>query len=237
MNPAWGFLLVDLRGHGDSHGASGPHNLSSCAQDIQNLCTSLNLRPSVAWGHSFGGKVVLRYAENHGSDLRQVWVLDTPFDATPEGIDIHGQSVGLLIKILGSVPMPCLEREDALNPIRKAGFPEMICQWMTTNLMRCDGGFRWRFDLDVIGSLYVDYHVSDMWSAVLGDKPNTGFHLVYGGKSDRWNAENMGRARALEARGTLDIHPMHEAGHWVHVDDPEGLRRILNPWLKRLDAQ
>jgi len=225
---------MDLRGHGESHGAEAPHTLSSCAEDIKNLCASLALQPSVAWGHSFGGKVVLQYAQNHGAHLKAAWVLDAPFDATPPGVDLGAQSVGLLLQILRAIPMPCAQREAALEPIKDAGFPGGVCQWMTTNLVRCDGGFRWRFDLDVVDPLYANYHASDMWPAVLGGAPDTGFHLVYGGKSDRWNADNLGRARALEARGTLDIHPMKDAGHWLHVDDPNGLKAILTRGLQRL---
>ena len=60
--PGWRFALVDLRNHGASAGAPGPHTLSACADDLERLAEQLGAAPEVVIGHSFGGKVALEVA-------------------------------------------------------------------------------------------------------------------------------------------------------------------------------
>eukprot|EP00277_Geminigera_cryophila_P017026 CAMPEP_0179457796 /NCGR_PEP_ID=MMETSP0799-20121207/41490_1 /TAXON_ID=46947 /ORGANISM="Geminigera cryophila, Strain CCMP2564" /LENGTH=179 /DNA_ID=CAMNT_0021258693 /DNA_START=375 /DNA_END=911 /DNA_ORIENTATION=- len=65
--PDYQFILVDMRGHGESHapGKFGTHNsdhtVDVCAQDLENLCKHLGCAPDVVIGHSFGGKVALHF--------------------------------------------------------------------------------------------------------------------------------------------------------------------------------
>ena len=33
-----------------------------------------------------------------------------------------------------------------------------------------------------------------------------------------------------------EFHVLRDAGHWLHVDNPEGLRDVLAPELARLEA-
>ena len=54
-------------------------------------------------------------------------------------------------------------------------------------------------------------------------------HLVIGGRSASYNPAERARAAQLAARPnsrvTADVLP--GAGHWVHVDDPEGLYALV----------
>ena len=68
---------MDLRNHGRSGAAEAPNTLSTCAQDLWALGEEVG-HPDVLIGHSFGGKVVLKYLEDcdeHNPD--QVWLLDS----------------------------------------------------------------------------------------------------------------------------------------------------------------
>ena len=60
-HPHWQALLVDHRGHGASEEGGEPHDLESCAEDLNQLLHGLSLRPDVVCGHSFGGKVALAF--------------------------------------------------------------------------------------------------------------------------------------------------------------------------------
>ncbi|KAJ6348769.1 hypothetical protein OIU77_006363 [Salix suchowensis] len=82
--PAWQFLLVDLRCHGDSASIKkkAPHTVASTAFDVLKLVAQLRITPRVLIGHSFGGKVALSMVEQAAKPLAQsvrVWSLD----ATP----------------------------------------------------------------------------------------------------------------------------------------------------------
>lgn len=89
--PAWQFLLVDLRCHGDSASIRkrGPHTVASTAFDVLKLVAQLRITPRVLIGHSFGGKVALSMVEQAAKPLAQsvrVWSLD----ATPGKVRAGG---------------------------------------------------------------------------------------------------------------------------------------------------
>src|SRR5689334_12030746 len=52
--PGWGFLLVDLRMHGQSQGAPPPHTIAATAEDLMRLTAQLGLPIGGVLGHSFG---------------------------------------------------------------------------------------------------------------------------------------------------------------------------------------
>jgi pimeloyl-ACP methyl ester carboxylesterase len=54
--PEWQFVLLDSRGHGESIGASEPHTLRECAEDIARLAAALGRAPDITIGHSLGGE-------------------------------------------------------------------------------------------------------------------------------------------------------------------------------------
>ena len=73
--PNWGFVLVDLRGHGQSLGAPPPHTVEASAQDLVHLGTHLGLEIRGIMGHSFGGKVALAHAGLRPDELGVVLFL------------------------------------------------------------------------------------------------------------------------------------------------------------------
>ena len=62
-HPHYQALLVDHRGHGASEPGAPPHTLEACAADVHELLRSLNLKPDILCGHSFGGKIALAYVK------------------------------------------------------------------------------------------------------------------------------------------------------------------------------
>ena len=44
----------------------------------------------------------------------------------------------------------------------------------------------------------------------------------------RWSESQWERLRKAEtSQGGLKLHILENAGHWLHADNPEGLRRLL----------
>jgi pimeloyl-ACP methyl ester carboxylesterase len=50
-------------------------------------------------------------------------------------------------------------------------------------------------------------------------------------RSDRWTPELRARARALPPSARVTYHELPNAGHWVHVDNPDGLLALLRQHL------
>src|SRR5688572_3872237 len=81
--PDWVVRLIDLRHHGASQGFSPPHTIASAAGDIAELGNHTGESPTAILGHSFGGKVALKYAGEHAGTLQQVWIIDSTPDVRP----------------------------------------------------------------------------------------------------------------------------------------------------------
>jgi len=220
--PSWTFVLVDLRNHGDSGSAPPPHTIAATADDLAALAARVG-RPQIVIGHSFGGKVAACYAARHPDGLARVWVLDSRLDAVPATDD---NEVAQVIEALRDVAVPLQRREDLVGALVAQGFSAPLAQWMTTNLRRADGGLVWAFDLPGVAQMIEDYWRIDL--EPLLEDPRLPLSLVRAGRSDRWDPATVARYRE-RAHAGVDHHVLADAGHWVHVDDPEGLLDLLLP--------
>ena len=201
----WTFELVDLRAHGRSPALDPPHTVQACARDL------LALGPADAViAHSFGGKVALAYGQL--ADVDPIWVLDaSPAPLPPEALH---NDVAQVIAALAEVPVPLATRSELIEFLSAKGFSRPITLWMTTNLTHGDGGLVWRFDLPAVRALIADYFHLDAWPWV-------------DSRTRLLRAENGGRWRDLdrfEAHGGVVLP---DSGHWVHVDNPDGLLDLI----------
>jgi non-heme chloroperoxidase len=60
-------IAMDRRGHGRSGQASGGHDMSTYAADVDAVVKKLDLRDAIHIGHSTGGGEVARYVARHGA--------------------------------------------------------------------------------------------------------------------------------------------------------------------------
>ncbi len=223
--PDWRFVLIDLRGHGDSHGLIGPHTIESCADDLISLCSEIGHTPSLVIGHSFGGKVALAYGRRQPEALQAIWSLDSP-----PGVDTiaSGISIDRVIDTARSAPTPLSHRLAAVPHFEEAGYDRSVASWMTTNLKRSGDGFVWRFDLDVIEELLNDYRQDSLWSFLEDPDRRVTVNFLLAGRTTWWRGPVQDRLMALDRSF---VHELSEAGHWVHIDDPDGLVQALSTSL------
>jgi esterase len=222
--PAWGFVLVDLRMHGQSQGAPPPHTLASAAGDLNRLEEHLALPVAGVMGHSFGGKVALAYAAARPRPLEQAWVLD----ASP-GVrrDRAGMTEGV-VRMLREMPATLPSRERFLELVTARGYPRAIADWLAMNVRRDDDGFRLRLDLDAVEALLDDYFTVDLWPVLERAEAARVFHVVVAERSDAFDDADRARLAEIAARApNVHVHLIAGAGHWVHVDAPDALFAVV----------
>ncbi|HSL71435.1 MAG TPA: alpha/beta hydrolase [Longimicrobiales bacterium] len=220
--PEWGVRLIDLRQHGASQGLPRPHTVAAAARDLEELADQLGEAPAGVLGHSFGGKVALMYAREHGADLRQLWVIDsTPEARTPAG------SAWQMLELIQSAPPTYASREELIALISGHGFALPVAQWMATNLRRADAHYEWRFDLAAIEELLTDFFRVDLWDVIESEDRPAELHIVKARESSVLSPDAVTRIRAAAERNTRVHYHEIAGGHWVNAENPAGLHELL----------
>ena len=170
--------------------------------------------------------MALAYAQHHGRHLDAVWTLDSP---PGKGVTASGRHfMDSLLTQLREIPMPIPSRQLVVSQLIDHGFGKAVGYWMTTNLRRIDEGFEWRFQLPVIEALLNDYWQCDFWQFLEDPERRPEVHVMLAGKTDWWKGATLER---FEANPRVHVHHLPTAGHWVHIDDPDGMLAALSTSL------
>jgi len=225
LRPEYQLCLVDLRHHGASQGAPPPNTLEACARDLAALVEQLGREPQVVAGHSFGGKTSLMFAKLYPERARQIWVLDSnPGSQEPS----DENEVMRVIRAVRATTTPAPDRNSVVTELMGQGLSSGTSNWLATNLERGPNGLVWRFNLDAIHELMLDYFRVDLWPVLESGATNSDFRVVVAEHSDRWAPENRARLQALAASsGHAELHIVPNAGHWLHVDNPAFLLELM----------
>ena len=240
--PDWGWLLVDLRMHGESVGRDAyqpPHDLAAAADDIDRLLDHLQLTPAAMLGHSFGGKVAMRWLQTPHRQPCEAWIID----ASPATAGRTGQANDML-RIIRQLPKVFDDRNVAIEALVAEGVSKPVAQWMAMNLIPISaaeqaasdarfegppsGAMTWRFDVDAIDAMLTSYGAADLWD-VVETRPHAGaLHIVRGGKSQVIDEQAWSRVvRQAASDADLHAHLIASVGHWVHVEAPDALAVLM----------
>lgn len=179
-------LVLEHRGHGESHGMVGNNTVENCASDLEALLAHTGLDPALVSAHSFGGKVALKYIERRmqlqsstspnsmeggwSGPLRHVWVLDSlPGVYTSDRPDT-ANSVFRVLEELSDLPQEFESRDWAVTELQARGIALPVALWLGTSVVpvpaRGTKGprrARFGFDIAVIQDLFADFVALDMW--------------------------------------------------------------------------
>lgn len=237
--PDWGALLVDLRQHGGSQGFAPPHTVGAAVDDLVAL-GSAEVPAAAVLGHSFGGKVALALAARRPAGLRQVWVVDS----TPEARE-PGGTAWRMLEVVRGLPDAFASREELVDALEAAGFARPVGQWMATNLVPADGALSWRFDLDALEALMLDFFRLELWGVIEQPPPGVAIHVVKASESNvlspaairRIESASEERAAREEIRhgedesgsqrhGAVTLREV-VGGHWLNAENPTALIDLL----------
>lgn len=228
-------LSLDVRGHGNSPSYPAPHTFNTCTRDIFETLQSLDLigerSPVAICGHSLGGRIALHYSNElmqQSSSLgikspRQTWILDSvPGQPDP--------SVHSVIKAISSIPLPVSSKSELSKTLKeKYNMNKTIAMWMASNLKPAEGGFEWIFDLDIANELLTNFSKQNFHEMIENVATQQEVHLVMAGRNKEWTQEIVVGLENIQRNplGRFQMHNLEKAGHWVHVDDLEGLLELM----------
>jgi esterase len=222
-DPSLAVHLVDLRLHGRSRSSTPPHHVRACAHDLVALESTLAQPVIGVLGHSFGGKVALAYHAER-PELARVITLDSDPGSRPDRVG--SEQTTAVLEMLARAPHQYARREDFIEYVHSEGHSRAIADWLAMNLERGPDGFQLQIDLAGIHALLDSYFSVDLWSVL--EQSRARLDVVIGGRSRVWDQTHRERLDALAAhKPSLRVHVLADAGHWVHVDDPAGLRAAL----------
>lgn len=226
------FFLPDLRLHGDSQGFAPPHSIAAAADDVVTLVRKLGGVTRLI-GHSLGSKVATVAAHKlaahklvasdgaHESVLRSLWLIDGTPSAEPGGW--QRSSGARVLDTLRKLGTEFETRERFLTQLQGEGFSKAIAEWLAMNLQSTvRGRAHFGLDLDAVEELLSGYFDVDNWNR-LETLTNIDKHLVVGADSDVVSRADQARFAALG-----EVHTIEGAGHWVHVDQPQALLKLLS---------
>jgi len=217
----WGVQLVDLRMHGGSQDAPPPHTIDASAADVAALASAMadEHKPVRAVsGHSFGGKVALRYRGMQPDTLMQTWMLDASPSARDDAfMDPNNTVVGVL-NMLDALPTTFAAREEFITAVTQKGQAKPLAQWLAMNLEKVDDAYEFKLDLTAIRELLTSYYQADLWNLVGGDQDGE-LRVVAAGKSSALSDDDKTRMRTASVElAEVHIHELPDSGHWVHID-------------------
>jgi pimeloyl-ACP methyl ester carboxylesterase len=176
-----------------------------------------------------GGKVALALLRRHPASIRDVFLLDS----NPGAMPAPDATVELVLGVLSSLPFPFPTQQAFWEAAVGGGLSSMLARWLGMSLERRADGYHFGPSLSAIRELYEDYLRQDLWPVLESVPAEVRVGVLLGGRSPSF-AELQPRFEALaQARPNVRLAVLPHAGHWVHVDDPEGTFAFVSEALGR----
>jgi pimeloyl-ACP methyl ester carboxylesterase len=211
-------VALDQRGHGRSERAPADRSPEAFVTDAELWIDRLALAPVVVVGQSLGGVTALRLAAHRPGLVSALVVCE----ATPAASTDSDEPVRTW---LASWPVPFPADAHALAFF---GGDTLFARAWTAGLERRDDGLHPAFDADVLLDALAQATARDWWAEWSTIRCPTLIVRALDG-APRDEVEKM---LALQPEATLA--EIADAGHDVHLDQPERWQAALEPFLAGL---
>jgi esterase len=210
-------ISVDLRNHGRS-----PHhdsqNYVDMAEDLIELCDSLNLKSIRLLGHSLGGKVAMQFATQYPERIEQLIVVDIAIRTYPD-------AQTYLIDAMLAVDLTMMQSRGEVDQVLSSTIESArVRQFLLMNLIKVDGNLQWRINLPALKANYPAIRQAVCESTQL-NKPSL---FIRGERSDYVRDEDVEQIKTHFTKAQFASLP---AGHWVHAEQPEAFIAVVEKFL------
>ncbi|EGU48190.1 esterase YbfF [Vibrio ichthyoenteri ATCC 700023] len=211
-------LSIDLRNHGQSS-HSRDHSYADQAHDVAQLITHLAIERFTLIGHSMGGKVAIKVAEQLESQVEQLIVLDmAPVAYTQHR---HTNVFAGLKAVEAHKPT---DRKQAMAILAEHIEIEGVRQFLSKSLYKHDDHLAWRFN---VANLWDNYDNIIGWQPI--NKIATATLFIKGADSDYLLPAHQAQIQAQFQH--VKAHVIANTGHWLHAEKPAEVLRTIRKFI------
>jgi pimeloyl-ACP methyl ester carboxylesterase len=212
-------LAPDARGHGRSERRPDDVSADAFARDAAWWLERLARGPATVVGQSLGGITAMLVAAARPELARSLVVAEATPEAEPRAVDA-------VARWLASWPTPFASDGDALAFF---GGETLRARAWSAGLERRAGGLWPAFDADVLVAALTASQEHDHWDAwTQGACPALVVRATAGAPCDEVR-------RMLSTRPRARLAEIADAGHDVHLDQPERWRSVVLEFICALD--
>ncbi|CEG35582.1 alpha beta hydrolase domain-containing protein 11-like [Plasmopara halstedii] len=170
---------------------------------------------------------------------RQVWALDT-LPGTGEN-DFASRDLLDLIEtilfVLKKFSGPIRSKAELIKGLQEHGIAFDEAQWLTSNLRRISKSpelYEWKMNADVVKDLFQSFLATDLWPFIEHldaiKRNDVEIHVVHASNNNMWTPNILHRLDALREKHVYH-HLLEKSGHWVHIENPDGLLKIFQSYM------
>jgi esterase len=219
LSDKYTIFLVDQRNHGRSF-HHPEMNYDLMAQDIKNFMDHHWVFETFLLGHSMGGKVAMQLALNYPDLVKKLIVIDIAPKA------YRGNHEDLFNIMLKLEPGQHSNRKDLLTELETRIGDNRLFRFLSKNIKRDrNGSYGWKMNFP---SIYKNYQnlLEAPEATNIFENPSL---FVRGSDSDYIMPRDEDLIKSKFPNVTYKN--IEGAGHWVHIDAPEKLVRIIETFL------
>jgi esterase len=199
-------LTMDLPNHGES-----PHidrfDYDLMAEAVRDTLAHFGVEECEMLGHSMGGKAAMRFAQLYPDRLSRLIVADI----APVDYPSHSH-VGIL-KAMRNVDLHSVgSRRDADEQMKHEIPNKAIRAFLLKNLVKSDGGYSWRLNIDAIEASYEKLRGFPSE----GDRFAGPCLFLGGERSDYIGSAERDAISSIFP--SAEVQVIEGAGHWLHAE-------------------
>ncbi|HBH07038.1 MAG TPA: alpha/beta hydrolase [Flavobacteriales bacterium] len=212
-------VTVDMRNHGHSD-RSDILNYDVMMDDIRELMDELHLPHVSLLGHSMGGKVAMKLAQNYPQDIERLIVADIG----PKNYPVHHRDI---LDTLCSMNLEEIKtRKQAQDFLTERMRNEGVVLFFLKNLYwNDDKKLEWRFNLKVI-----EDHIEKVGIAI-EDQIYRGRTLFLRGDLSPYILDDDWPEIQVIFPDS-ELITVHDAGHWLHAEKRQEFYEAVYQFLK-----
>jgi pimeloyl-ACP methyl ester carboxylesterase len=213
-------ITPELRNHGQSFHEESMSYIDM-ADDVITLCDHLNINDAILMGHSMGGKVAMTIALTHPEQFSALIIVDiAPFD--------YEHSFHVLLETMLNMDLNKLKsRADAEADLKMITNDINTIQFILQNLIRVDGKFCWRVNLDTI------YKSLPSISQFPDNLKTRSCHMpsLFLGGSESQYIKSIHNTAIYQHFPAAEITMIEGSGHWLHAEKPKEFLKEVKTFI------